>query len=150
LLKKIQHAIATLGFLGYVPYAPGTFGSASGLLSALLIKPDDVHLLIILLPLLLLGTITSHTTEKLLGKDSGHIVIDELCGYLISVLFIPKTFAYLLAAFILFRAFDIFKPPPIRKTEEMIPGGAGIMMDDVMAGIYTNLCLQLWKYLFAN
>ncbi len=104
----------------------------------------------IFLPLFLLGIITSHRTEKLLGKDSGYIVIDEFCGYLISVLFIPKNISYLLAAFVLFRAFDILKPPPIRKIEETVTGGAGIMLDDVLAGIYTNICLQLWRYLFVN
>lgn len=136
--------IATLGFIGYLPYAPGTFGSAAGLLAALLVRPDDLHLLIIVLPLFLLGIMAAHNAEKLLGKDSGHIVIDELCGYLIAILFIPKTLGYLMAAFVLFRAFDIVKPPPIRKIEKIVPGGAGIMLDDVLAGIYANLCLQVW------
>ena len=90
----------------------------------------------------------SHQAEKDLGKDSGHIVIDEFCGYLTAVLFIPKTPAWLIAAFILFRIFDIFKPPPIRKVERLIPGGAGIMLDDILAGIYANICLQAWRYLF--
>ncbi len=146
-LQTLLKYIATLGFIGYMPYAPGTFGSAAGFLLVLLIRPDDLNLLIILMPLFILGIVTAHNTEKLLGKDSGHIVIDELCGYLISVLFIPKTFGYLLAAFILFRVFDIFKPPPIRKIEKVIPGGAGIMMDDVLAGIYANVCLQGWIWL---
>lgn len=140
--------IATLGFIGYLPYAPGTFGSAAALLLVMLIRPSDLNILIVLPTLFFLGIITSHNTEKLLGKDSGHIVIDELCGYLISVIFVPKTFGHLLAAFILFRAFDILKPPPIRKVEEMVPGGAGIMLDDVMAGIYANVCLQVWMWLY--
>ncbi len=139
--------IATLGFIGYLPYAPGTFGSAAGFLLVILIKPSDLNIMIVLLPILLLGIIASHNTEKLLGKDSRHIVIDELCGYLVSVLFVPKTFGYLLAAFILFRAFDILKPPPVKKIEEMVPGGAGIMLDDVMAGVYANICLQVWMWL---
>lgn len=146
-LQIIIKYIATLGFIGYIPYAPGTFGSAAGLLLVFLLRPEDINLLIIFLPLLFLGTITAHNTEKLLGKDSGHIVIDELCGYLISVLFVPKTPGYLLAAFILFRAFDILKPPPIRKIEETVPGGAGIMLDDVLAGVYANVCLQVWMRL---
>lgn len=136
--------IATLGFIGYLPYAPGTYGSVAGLLVALLAKPNDLHLLIIFLPLFLLGIMAAHNTEKILGKDSGCIVIDELCGYLIAILFIPKTPSYLLTAFVLFRVFDIVKPPPIRKIEETVPGGAGIMLDDLLAGIYANLCLQVW------
>jgi len=146
-LQTLSKYIATLGFIGYLPYAPGTFGSAAGFLLAALIRPEDLNLLMIFLPLFFLGTITSHNAEKLLGKDSGRIVIDELCGYLISVSFVPKTSGYLLAAFILFRAFDIFKPPPIRKIEKMVPGGAGIMLDDVLAGIYANMCLQVWMWL---
>ncbi len=94
----------------------------------------------------ILGVPVSHHAEKQLGKDSGHIVIDEFSGYLISVLFIPRSLGYLFAAFILFRIFDILKPPPIRKIEESVPGGAGIMADDVLAGIYANICLQLWRY----
>jgi phosphatidylglycerophosphatase A len=145
-IKQIQHAVATLGFIGYLPYAPGSYGSAAAFLFVILVKPGDINLIIILLLFLLLGTITSHSTEKLLGKDSGHIVIDEFCGYMVSVLFLPETAGYLLAAFILFRFFDILKPPPIKKIEKFVPGGAGIMLDDVLAGIYTNVCLQLWRY----
>ena len=113
-----------------------------------LFTPGDIKLLIFSMLLFLLGTWTSQDAEAVLGKDSGHIVIDEFCGYLISVLFIPKSTGYLFAAFILFRVFDILKPPPIRKIEEAVPGGAGIMLDDVLAGIYANLCIQLWMYFF--
>jgi len=115
-----------------------------------LFTPGDIKLLIFSMLLFLLGTWTSHDAEAVLGKDSGHIVIDEFCGYLISVLFIPKSIYYLIAAFVLFRIFDIFKPPPIRWIEKTVPGGAGIMLDDVLAGIYANLCIQLWIYFFAG
>jgi phosphatidylglycerophosphatase A len=91
------------------------------------------------------GTITSGSAEKTLGKDSSHIVIDEFCGYLLAVLFLPKVTGYLLAGLILFRVFDILKPPPIRKIEETMPGGSGIMLDDVMAAVYANICLQVWR-----
>ncbi len=100
----------------------------------------------IFIPAFLLGLITSHNAEKILGKDSGHIIIDEFCGYLLSVAFIPKSTAYLLSGFILFRIFDVIKPPPIRRLEETVPGGAGVMLDDILAAIYTNICLQLWRY----
>jgi len=146
-VQTIYKYIATLGFIGYLPYAPGTFGSAAGFFLALLFRPEDVHLLIILPPLFILGILASHHAERILGKDSGHIVIDELCGYMISMSFIPKTFGYLLAAFILFRVFDILKPPPIRKIDQTVQGGAGIMLDDVLAGIYANVCLQVWIWL---
>ncbi len=139
--------IATLGFIGYIPFAPGTAGTAAGFLLVLLLNTDDVSLSIVAVLVFFLGMLTSHQAEKQLGKDSSHIVIDELCGYLISVLFIPSSTSYLIAAFILFRIFDILKPTPIRKIEKVAPGGAGIMLDDVLAGIYANVCLQLWRYL---
>jgi phosphatidylglycerophosphatase A len=60
---------------------------------------------------------------------------------------VPKTIGYLFAAFVLFRLFDIFKPPPVRNIEKAVKGGAGIMLDDVMAGILANICIQLWIYL---
>lgn len=103
-----------------------------------------MKLLVFILLLFSLGTWTSDEAEKTLGKDSGHIVIDEFCGYLVAVMFVPREIGYLFAAFVLFRLFDIFKPPPIRRIEKSVPGGAGIMLDDVMAGIYANACIQLW------
>lgn len=150
MLKKVQQTIATLGFIGYLPYAPGTFGSAFGCLLIAVFKPDDTTLFIVFSFLFFLGILTSHNTEKLLGKDCGHIVIDEFCGYLLSVLFVPKTPGYLIAAFFLFRFFDIVKPPPVRQMEKIVPGGTGIMLDDVLAGIYANACLQLWNHFFVN
>ena len=146
-LQTLYKYIATLGFIGYMPYAPGTAGTAAGLLFVLLLKIDDINLSIVTIFIFFIGTLTAHYAEKQLGKDSTHIVIDELCGYMISVIFIPKSIGYLIAAFILFRIFDIFKPPPIRAIERNVPGGAGIMLDDVLAGIYANVCLQLWIYL---
>lgn len=149
MINKIQQTIATLGFIGYLPYIPGTFGSALSLLAVILLMPSDSELLMFFLPIVLLGLITSHTAEKSLGKDSKYIVIDEFSGYLLSVFFVPKTIGYLLAAFILFRIFDILKPPPIRKTEKL-SGGAGIIIDDLIAALYANVCIQLWRYLFVN
>ncbi len=146
--NKLQQTIATCGFIGHLPYAPGTFGSALALLLVFVIKPDNLELLIIFLPVFLLGLITSHTAEKNLGRDSGHIVIDEFSGYLAAVLFIPKSTGYLLAAFLLFRIFDIIKPPPIRKMEKLFCGGTGIMLDDIMAAVYTNICLQIFMLMF--
>ena len=111
-----------------------------------LLPLSDIKLLVFTLLLFSLGTWTSDEAEKVLGKDSGHIVIDEFCGYLIAVLFVPKTIGYLFAAFVLFRLFDIFKPPPIRNIEKAVHGGAGIMLDDVAAGIMANACIQVWIY----
>lgn len=131
-----------------MPYAPGTFGTILSLLLIAFLKPDDSELLLIFSGVFLLGLFTSHNAERSLGKDSRHIVIDEFCGYLLCVLFVPKSIGYLLGSFILFRFFDILKPPPIRKLEGNVGGGLGIMMDDLIAALYTNLCIQLWRYLF--
>ncbi|MBI4847392.1 MAG: phosphatidylglycerophosphatase A [Nitrospirae bacterium] len=130
-----------------MPYAPGTFGSAAGFILAILLRPDDSTLVIFALSVFFIGLYASHQAEKSLGKDSGHIVIDELCGYFVSVLFVPKSVGYFIAAFVLFRIFDILKPPPVRSAERLVPGGAGIMLDDLLAGIYANACLQLWRWL---
>jgi phosphatidylglycerophosphatase A len=145
IIKDLSRFIATVGYTGYVPFAPGTFGSAIGLAFIILIKPDDSVLLVTLIAVFLAGMITAGNAEETLGKDSRHIVIDELCGYLIAVLFVPRNTGYLIAAFVLFRIFDILKPPPIKKIEEKISGGKGIMLDDVMAAIYANVCIQLWR-----
>jgi len=147
MFNTIQHKIATLGFIGFVPHAQGTFGTAVSFLFVLLLKPDDPLLIFITALSLTIGVITSNTAEKLLGKDSGHIIIDEFCGYMITVLFVPKTAGYLFAAFVLFRIFDIVKPPPIKEIEKTFSGGLGIVLDDVMAGIYANLCIQIWIYI---
>lgn len=149
-MQTLYKYIATLGFIGYTPYAPGTAGTAAGFLIVILLRPDNLGLLISFAFIFLLGLFASHSAEKQLGKDSSHIIIDELCGYLISVLFIPSNIGYLVAAFILFRIFDILKPPPIKKIENIFPGGAGVMLDDVLAGFYTNVCLQLWRYVAGN
>jgi len=148
MLNHVYHIIATLGFTGYIPYAPGTFGTAIGLLAILLIRPGDAVLLLLSIPVIIAGTVSAHHSEKALGKDSGHIVIDEFCGFLVSVMFLPKSTGYLIAAFVLFRLFDIFKPPPINRIESSISGGAGVMLDDLLAGVYANICLQVWRGLF--
>jgi phosphatidylglycerophosphatase A len=147
---NLQHAVATVGFTGYFPFAPGSFCSAIACLLVMVFNPSDLSLFLLILLLFLIGTISAHNTEKILGKDSGHIVIDEFFGYLISVLFVPRTTGYLFAALILFRVFDILKPPPIGTIEKRVPGGAGIMLDDLMAGIYANVCLQVWRFLLIN
>jgi phosphatidylglycerophosphatase A len=148
LLNKIYHIIATVGFSGYFRFAPGTVGTGVAALFIFLLRPSDLSLLLIIPPLFIVGVLASHSTEKILGKDSGHIVIDEFCGYFISVMFLPRSIGYLIAAFFIFRLFDIVKPSPVRNAENYFSGGFGIMIDDVLAGIYTNICLQVWHFIF--
>lgn len=90
----------------------------------------------------LIGIISSDAVEPFWGKDDKKVVIDEVAGMCISLLFLPATSAYILAGLILFRFFDIVKPLYIRKAEKL-PGGWGVMFDDVLAGICANILLQI-------
>jgi len=140
--------IATIGFIGYLPFAPGTFGSLAAFALFISLKPPPFIHIIGLFFIIPLGIISSHYAERVLeSKDSRHIVIDEFCGYLFSVTLLPFTFNYALLAFFLFRFFDILKPFPIRKIESVLGGGKGIMMDDIVAALYTNIILQVWKFI---
>jgi phosphatidylglycerophosphatase A len=139
----ISRAISTVFFVGYIPFAPGTCGTFTAVLFIWLLQPSTAWQAVALAGVLITGVLTSGITEKELGqKDSKHIVIDEFAGYLCSIIFLPLTPFYLIAAFVLFRIFDIFKPPPVRMFEK-IEGGFGIMLDDVAAGAMTNVILQI-------
>lgn len=98
---------------------------------------------------ILVGTWSSTLVEKDWGKDSSRVVIDEVAGMMVSLLFIPVTLNYVIAGFVLFRLLDITKPLMIRRTESL-PGGWGVMMDDIIAGAYTNLLLHtiMWLNVF--
>lgn len=144
--KKIPFAaglIATGFYTGYFPLFPGTVGSAFAFFLFLIFK---LHASFLFLPLIvgtfLIGTYASSVVEKMLGNDPSIVVIDEIVGMWISLIFLPNNFFVWAAAFFLFRVFDIIKPFPCRRLEK-IKGGVGVMLDDVMAGIYTNLLLQL-------
>lgn len=98
--------------------------------------------LIITVAITLLGIWSSNVVSKIWGKDPARVVIDEVAGMCISLLFVPVTIKYIISALILFRFFDIVKPLFIKKMEKL-PGGWGIMMDDVLAGVYANIILQV-------
>ncbi len=146
--QAISKLIATVFFAGYIPFGPGTFGTLAGLLFIWLAKPSVSYQIIALAASLIIGIWASGVAEKAFGeKDCKRIVVDEFAGYLCSIIFLPLTPAYMIAAFFLFRFFDILKPPPIRMLER-ISGGAGIMLDDVAAGIITNLILQIFRLVY--
>lgn len=143
MLNFISKLISTIFFVGYISIAPGTFGSLIAMISIHFLKPDDLELLFFVIFGLILGTSCSHITEKNLGeKDSKKIVIDEFVGYMASLLFLPRTPYNLIIIFVLFRFFDIFKPFPVKLLEKKIHGGLGIMIDDLVAALYTNLSLR--------
>jgi phosphatidylglycerophosphatase A len=110
---------------------------------------QPVPSLIVTVLITILGIWSSNVVSKIWGKDPARVVIDEVAGMCVSLLFVPVTLKYVIAALILFRFFDIVKPLYIKKIEKL-PGGWGIMLDDVLAGIYANILLQavLWLRLF--
>ena len=135
-------------FIGYVPVASGTFGSLLVVVPFLLLSDYGVNIFWIFLPFLyFLGVWTASYCEELWGKDSGRIVIDEIVGMLVTLVFLPVNVKIVWLGFFIFRAFDIIKPPPIRWLERL-PHGWGVMTDDLIAGIYANLVLRLIIYFF--
>ena len=138
--------LATGAYAGYVPVAPGTAGSLVGLgvYAAAARHLSAAGLLFLIAALFLVGSWAAHRAESYFAeKDPGAIVIDEVAGMLVSLWALPIGPAGWIAGFFLFRAFDIVKPFPIRTLERRIPGGVGVMFDDVLAGVYTNLSLRL-------
>ncbi|MDA0194390.1 MAG: phosphatidylglycerophosphatase A [Bacteroidetes bacterium] len=137
---------------GYSPFAPGTAGAVMGL--ALLAVwqhfvpanyfPDHYFIPLVVVTLIFnfVGVYVTDKVEPAWGSDPSRVVIDEIVGMWIAILWIPPNWTNWLIAFALFRFFDIAKPLGIRKLEE-IKGGWGVMLDDVLAGIYANLVLQV-------
>ena len=140
--------ISTVGFIGYIPFAPGTFGTLAGLVVMVILRPAlPLHIALSVFSIIT-GVISSTHAERLFNKkDPSYVVIDEFAGYIVSLLFLPLSWGYIIAAFFLFRIFDIIKPPPLRRLEYSLKGGFGIMADDIGAAVYTNLLLQAWRLL---
>jgi len=135
--------------LGYMPFAPGTIGSLVGLpLCWMLAQLPLVGALVILAALVGSSVWIAGQAEQLLQqKDPGVIVIDEVCGLAVALMGLPFTVANGVLGFVLFRILDIAKPVPIRTLERRIAGGAGIVVDDVVAGIMVNIVLRILSYL---
>lgn len=137
--------IATFFYVGYIPFAPGTFGSiaAFAIYFPLMMVNHWIAYLGVVLVVTLAGVWASEITEKTGGiSDPSFVVIDEVAGQLITLFLIPFSWKTLITGFFLFRIFDIIKPFPGRRAEKL-HGGWGIMMDDVIAGVYGNLVLWL-------
>jgi phosphatidylglycerophosphatase A len=140
---------ASAGGAGYFPIASGTVGSAVALALYWVIPGFDLWWVLAGASLLALlaGIPASSVMERQYGEDPSEVVIDEVVGMWISLLFVPKIWYLALIAFFVFRIFDIIKPPPARQFDRM-HGGFGIMMDDVAAGVYANLVVQAARLLF--
>ena len=144
--------LATGGFVGNIPVAPGTFGSLVGI-------PLCYVFAKIPLPMAILGAVglivfaiwiaqLAETITK--EKDPGKIVIDEIAGMIVTLVGVPFHLTSVVIGFLIFRFLDILKPFPIRHIERRVSGGAGVVLDDVAAGIYGNILVRLILYIFGN
>ena len=135
--------------LGYMPFAPGTFGSLAGLPLAWLMAQLPLAVALIMLAVLITASIwIAGLAEKMLRqKDPGLIVIDEISGMLVALIGLPFTVLNMIMGFVLFRILDITKPVPIRTLERRLTGGTGIVMDDLAAGFMVNITLRTILYL---
>jgi phosphatidylglycerophosphatase A len=144
-VTRLAVFLATAGYAGYVPVAPGTVGTAVGLLVYALVAWTkspwvEAGLIIVLFGI---GVWAATTAERYFGGiDPGPVVIDEVVGMLITVAFIPVGWTGALIGFLLFRVFDVIKPFPAGRLEAL-HGGFGVMADDAMAAIYANLVMRL-------
>jgi len=145
--------IATVAGLGELRPGPGTWGSALAVLTWFLISqviPPELQrgaLILLSLAVIAIGIPAATKVASAYGnKDPQNVIIDEVAGQWITLIAVPVAWKSLLVGFILFRGFDIFKPPPIRRIETL-PGGFGIVLDDVAAGIYASIMMHLLLYL---
>lgn len=146
---RVAVAIATVGGAGWSPVAPGTVGSAVALGLIWFLPGGRVGLVAFFVVVTVVGVWAADRAERRLGgKDSGAIVVDEVAGMTLSVMFFPRTPAVLLAGFVLFRIFDVVKPPPAGASQDL-PGGVGVMVDDLIAGLYAAAVLALARVTIA-
>jgi len=137
--------IATGFYSGYLPKAPGTWGSLVGVLLVFLLNALSLQIyLSVVAGLFIVGSFVAGEAEKILDdRDPGVVVIDEIVGMLITMIAVPVTPLTMALGFILFRGFDIAKPFPVNFFDQHFHGGLGIMLDDVVAGIYSLIIMQL-------
>jgi phosphatidylglycerophosphatase A len=125
-----------VGGVGWAPVASGTVASALTIVVLWLLALSRTEIIVVFVVVTVIGTWAAEHAERALGtKDPGAIVIDEVAGMTLSVLLLPLTVPVAILAFLLFRLFDIVKPTPARQAQAL-PGGAGVMVDDLIAGLY--------------
>lgn len=141
---NITKLLATFFYIGNFPVAPGSLASVAGVFLAIILSPNTVMYAIVMVLMCVIGFITSGNIEKVLNqKDPSCVVIDEVAGALIAFFLLPVySWSIAITAFFLFRAFDMFKIYPSNEIEKC-PGAFGIMMDDIVAGLYTNIIMQI-------
>lgn len=145
LRQKLILLAATGGGLGNLPVAPGTFGTLAGIPVAMAVSllPPGVWVVAAML-VLIVAVWVADEAEAILGeKDPGCIVIDEIAGYLVTMAGMPMTPLLLGLGFLIFRGFDILKPWPVNLFERRFSGGAGVVLDDIVAGLYSAVVLRI-------
>ncbi|MCL4847569.1 MAG: phosphatidylglycerophosphatase A [Acidobacteria bacterium] len=143
-MRHVALAVATCLGAGYAPFAPGTVGSAVGLLvyAAVRAAGGGAVEAAAVVVVFAVGVWASSVAERHFGRtDPGPVVVDEVAGMLVTLLFVPVSVTGAILAFLLFRVFDVVKPYPANRLERL-HGGFGIMADDVMAGVYANVVLR--------
>lgn len=141
-MTAVALALSTVLGIGYIGFAPGTFGSAAGLLLWWVLPPSAPAQLAVIAALFAIGSWSGGVAERHFGTtDPSAVVLDEVVGMLITLMWNPVGWAGALAAFLLFRAADIVKPYPANRLESL-HGGIGVMADDAMAAVYANLALR--------
>jgi phosphatidylglycerophosphatase A len=148
-VTRLAVFLATVGYLGYFPVAPGTIGSAAGLVVYLLVWWTQTPVVEagLIIAVFAIGVWAGTTAERYFGGiDPGPVVIDEVLGMLVTLAFIPVGVAGAIAGFVLFRIFDVIKPFPAGRLERL-HGGLGVMADDAMAAVYANISLRVMIWL---
>ncbi len=136
--------LASAGYSGYLPYAPGTAGTLVGIGFYLLFScfPPLLYALVTGAFFLLALWVSGRAEIIWRERDSPKIVIDEVVGYLMAMAFLPRSLTIVIGGFLFFRAFDIIKPYPIGRIDRKMRGGLAVVLDDAVAGIFVNLFLQ--------
>ncbi|MFH1868523.1 MAG: phosphatidylglycerophosphatase A [Candidatus Omnitrophota bacterium] len=149
-MKSVIRFTASGLYLGYSPVASGTVASLLGVLIYLQLREVPVVFIFVVVHLFILGFLVCGKAEEVFGKkDSSKIVIDEIASMCLVYLFIKPTWFMVIAGFFLFRIFDIIKPWPARRVEEL-SGSAGVMLDDIVAALYTIIVLFLIWHFFPD
>lgn len=149
-MKHLIRIISSFFYLGYVPFAPGTAGSLGALCLYFLVRESFVAHTIALVIVIIVGFLISAPAERLFGeKDSPRIVIDEVAGMLLALWALKLDLVLVIVGFFIFRVLDATKVYPSNKLEKL-PGSWGVMSDDLCAGLYTNLVLQLVSRVLVN
>jgi len=151
-MRRFVNILATGCYVGKVPVAPGTAGTVVGVLLYLLIRPMPTILYVVTVVTFIFFAAWIATQAQVIygEQDPQVIVIDEIAGYLVTMAFHKLDLSLVIGGFVLFRIFDIVKPFPIRWVERRFLSGWGVVLDDVVAGIYANVALWFFGLLLPN